>query len=121
MPTETKLPLAEAIARAHADYAAAVGTVIDAKCVIGYKGNDSVEVYPDPPARVRVEATPHEDIEHFNDDYLDPYWNVTLVESHPALEGVRSLWVDGPSYQIAKPIYRYTPREIKESSIPVKQ
>ena len=81
-------------------YMDAVDTVIEAECVIGYRDHDSVEVYCWPPAKVRVVATTdiEHDIYHWNDNYLDPYWDVELVEPHPQLEGLRSLWIDGPSH-----------------------
>lgn len=84
--------------QALADFAAARGRILLATEVSGFRGSDSVEVYCDPPARVRVVATPKGDVLHRNDGWLDPYWNVEMVDAHPALEGVRSLWVFGKSY-----------------------
>jgi hypothetical protein len=72
--------------------------ILRAKLVMGYRGNDSVEVTCDPPALVRV--TQKDDGQFINwttHDFADPNWDVELVKPHPALEGVRSLWVDGIS------------------------
>lgn len=72
--------------------------ILKASLVMGYRGNDSVEITCDPPAIVRV--TQLDDGQFINwttHDFADPNWNVELVQPHPALEGVRSLWVDGIS------------------------
>ncbi|WP_429481897.1 hypothetical protein [Paraburkholderia youngii] len=56
----------------------------------------------EPPARVRVDATPESDIKRWNDCgaemWCDPVWDVTLAEPHPQLGGVRSLWIHATSY-----------------------
>jgi hypothetical protein len=88
-------------ARAKADHAAHAGQIILATVVTGYnEHDDSVEVFCDPPARVRVcKAVREDDLCHWNDhEWLDPYWDVDLVEPHPALAGIRSMWVFGQSY-----------------------
>ena len=89
------------------DYQTALGTVIEAPCVYGYREEDSVDIQCDPPARVRVIATPPDDLAHWCDDWLDPYWNVELAEPDSRLDGVRSLWVFAPSYNV-KTGERYT-------------
>jgi hypothetical protein len=72
--------------------------ILRAKLVMGYRGNDYVDVICDPPALVRVTQT--DDGQFINwttHDFADPNWDVELIQPHPALEGVRSLWVDGIS------------------------
>lgn len=85
--------------RAKADHAAHLGKILLCREVTGYNDQDHpVDVTCDPPARMRVCAAMCGDLEHWNDDWLDPYWDVTPVEPHPALNGIRSLWVFGKSY-----------------------
>jgi hypothetical protein len=88
-------------AQAQADFLKAVGTVIEVQWVYGYNDrDDSVDIPCAPPAKVRVLPTPDEDLKHWIDGrHLDPYWNVEAVEPDERLEGVRSLWVFGPSYE----------------------
>lgn len=86
-------------ARAQADFLEAVGTVIEVSWVYGYNDrDDSVEVRCTPPAKVRVLPTPDEDLQHWVDGHLDPYWNVEPAEPDERLDGLRSLWTFGPSY-----------------------
>lgn len=104
-------------ASAMAEFRAAVGTVRETRCLMGMNGMDSVEVYADgrviggmgtvrppwpnmPPFKVRVVETPDSEIRHWNDNHLDPYWNVVLVDPHPAIPAginLETLWIDGPS------------------------
>ena len=84
-------------ARVRADFAAVLGRVIEVPWVYGYRGNDSIDLMCDPPARVRVLPTPEEDLDHQVDGWYDPYWNVAVLE--PADCDLRSCWVFGPSYQ----------------------
>lgn len=87
----------EATAKAH--HAAHLGKILLCREVTGYNDkDDSVDVICDPPARMRVCSAMAGDLEHWNDNWLDPYWDVTPVEPHPALDGIRSLWVFGTSY-----------------------
>jgi hypothetical protein len=79
------MPLQAARAAAAADHARVVGTVIDTDWLIGYVGNDSADFRCDPPVKVRVLPT-----------------SVELAEPVAWLEGVRSFWIFGPSYEIAK-------------------
>lgn len=103
---ETNAPLRAIMAdlekRARADFDTHTGRVILATTVAGYIGNDSVEIHCNPPARLRVcgssGSSLHEDLTHWNDNWLDPYWDVELAAPHPALTDARSLWTFGPSY-----------------------
>lgn len=63
---------------------------------------DSVDVFLDTPLRFRVDkGTPSEDILHWVDEYLDPYWDVTPLDAnHAELRGLRSFWVFGPGYNL---------------------
>ena len=85
--------------KAEQDHREHVGKILEVKHVQGYVNDDSVEANCNPPAKVRVLPCTHpEDLKHQVDEWLDPYWDVELVEPHPELEGVRSLWIYGISY-----------------------
>lgn len=96
---------AEMEAKALADYKAHEGRVLLVSTLTGYVGESgqAVTVHCDPPARVRVnrgidKRRKSEDLRHWCDNWLDPYWDVTLIERHPALEDARGLWVFGTAY-----------------------
>jgi hypothetical protein len=76
------------------------GRVLLVSHLTGYKGDDSIDIDLTTPAKVRVSATPESDLFHQIDDWVDPYWNLELVEPHPELADVRSLWMFGHSYSI---------------------
>lgn len=50
----------------------------------------------------------NEDLEHFNYEYLDPYWDVTpvndaakaVLEESQAASGFECVWTFGPSYRV---------------------
>lgn len=74
------------------------GKIIEASLVMGYHNYNQIEVACDPPARVRV--TQKDDGQYVNwttTEFADPNWDVELVEPHPSLEGVHSLYIDGIS------------------------
>jgi hypothetical protein len=93
------LPFVEALARARADYQAALGTIIEVRTLSGYVGDSDIQqdYDGDQPFMVRVLATADDDLHHVNDDWLDPYWNVEVVSPDVNL---RSCWTFGPSYHI---------------------
>jgi len=90
----------EIMERVRADYRAHLGKLLRTRY---YMREDSVTRLCEPPALVRVIETSDEDLEHTCDGdegvWHDPYWNVELVEQHPSVDGVRSLWVYGTSYR----------------------
>lgn len=88
--------------KALADYAALYLTIVETKTINGYRGQESVELHLETPAKFRILETPHSDILHWNDDYLDPMYNAELVEAHPELANVRSFWINGASRKIGE-------------------
>lgn len=82
--------------RALGDYQKMLGQSVLVKAVSGFVGNDSVDINLDPPAKVRIDQTGSDSVHHWNDDGLDPYCDVTLMEPHPALVDVRSFGIHGP-------------------------
>jgi hypothetical protein len=55
----------------------------------------------DPPVRVRVLPTDRASLLHENDGYIDPYWNVEVLDpvyvGERLLKGLRSTWIYGKS------------------------
>jgi hypothetical protein len=88
------------------DHRKALGTVVESEWIRGFIGDDSKEIScgeKDKPFKVLVLDTREEDLRHWTDEILDPYWEVDLAEPHPAIpEGFRSPWVYGPSYELVK-------------------
>jgi hypothetical protein len=82
--------------RARIDLALNLGCVFLVSAVTGYRGDDQADVCLDPPARMRVVGgTPW----HWTcDDWLDPDWDMDLVDPHPQLEGMGAFWVGAVSY-----------------------
>ncbi|WP_321935354.1 hypothetical protein [Paraburkholderia sp. J8-2] len=87
-------------ARVLGDYQQMLGKIVLVRVVSGYRGTDSVDVRLNPPAKVRVARTEEPSLKHWNDDWCDPYWEVELVEPHPQLEGIRSIWISGNCYHL---------------------
>jgi hypothetical protein len=88
----------EVEAKALAEHASYVGKEVLAQAISGYFLNDAFDIVLSPPLRVRVEQSPNGDICRWRDEWLDPVWDVTPVESHPQLANLRSFWVHGTSY-----------------------
>lgn len=78
------------------DNQAAVGKTILVSVVSCFIGSDSTELHFDPPKRFRVVETESRDVLHWNDQWLDPYWNVEPIDD--VQKDARSFWVYGPSY-----------------------
>lgn len=86
-----------------ADHENYVGKVILATMLSGYLGetDDSVDLVFKNPIRVLVGPALRTDLVRIQDDWLDPVWNVAILdEHHPELpvEGLRSCWLHGTSY-----------------------
>jgi hypothetical protein len=91
----------EAEDKAKADYQRALGTIVIVKMISGYDENgesvdrDGLEI------SVRVLPIGNaQDLTHWIDEYLDPYWNVEPIDKVPELTGLRSFWTFGPSYMV---------------------
>jgi hypothetical protein len=93
--------LKETHARIKDDFKAIQGRAILVSELTGYIGDDYVDFFLSTPATVRVDATAEDELFHQVDrDWIDPYWNLELLEPHPELEGARSLWMFGTSYNL---------------------
>ena len=92
----------EAHRKIKADYEAILGRIILVLELTGYKDDDSHDFRMDPPVKARVVRTREDDLFHCVDkEWIDPYWDLELVEPHPRLEGYISFWMYGTSYNIA--------------------
>src|SRR3972149_2024944 len=83
-----------------ADYGRIKGRPILVSELTGYRDDHSIDFGLEPPALVMVAHTSDGDLSHQVDQWLDPYWNLTLLEPHPQLKGVESLWMFGTSYNL---------------------
>jgi hypothetical protein len=90
-------------AKALADHAAVAGKLIRVRWVYGYDDRDDLEdIWCDPPALCRVDPViaNERQLKRWIDEWIDPRWDLSLVEPHPELKGIRSLWMYGPSYNV---------------------
>lgn len=87
-------------ARATAEYDALVGKDVRVTAISGYRDDDNChDLTLDPPALVRINQTSDDDIKRWIDEWLDPVYNVTVVEPHPQIAAdMRSCWIHGTSY-----------------------
>jgi len=111
----------EAESLARADYARVLGTIIEVGELYGYVGDDSCEWFFDPPIRVLVTKTADDTVTRMCDEFIDPIYDVELIEhllkpEHRRdldLSGfadefdilptdARSFWVYGKSYEFEK-------------------
>lgn len=89
--------------RAMVDYLQVAGKVVLASEIECYDHQGfSVTVDCDPPAVVRI--APYRTSQIFDDvirwadkTHIDPYYDVEVLEPHPALAGLRPSWMHGPS------------------------
>ncbi len=82
------------------DYERYLGQEVLVHRICGYVADDSVDLDLDPPARVRIEKTSATSLTRWIDAWCDPLYEVTLVQPHPQLVEVRSLWIYGQSYHL---------------------
>lgn len=88
---------AEAVAKAVADFAAAVGTTRQVESVYGM--GPMLEEWHHGPFTVRILPTSPDDLRHCVDSWLDPYWNVEVISGGDGRSGAGSGWIYGDSYQ----------------------
>jgi hypothetical protein len=82
-----------------------VGKIVTVKMLTAYNQHDDTVEFDGVDVRVLVTITNEEDLCHWVDEYLDPYWNIEPinVEDIPDIAGqgeLRSWWTFGPSYRI---------------------
>lgn len=102
------------------DYEEHSGKILLANLILGYKDDDYVEITCDPPVRVRVRMDMnYRDMLNWTDeDFCDPNWDVEIVEPHPSLENVSSMWVDGISRAISGKVERPSTWTVDENQEP---
>ena len=84
------------------DHARHVGKVVMVRELTAYPGtsDDSQDFVFDPPLAVRVLPSSSKEVIHWVDEWLDPYWDVEIVDTaHPNLpDGLEHPWMFGISY-----------------------
>jgi hypothetical protein len=90
----------QVIAKIRADFEAVRDRVIQVTELTAYVDEDSIDFHLSTPALVKVVQTPLSDLTHEVYPWMDPYWNLELVEPHPELKDARSLWMFGTSYDL---------------------
>jgi hypothetical protein len=79
---------------AELDYSLNKGTTFQVSTFTNYVGDDSVDHYG--AFEVRLEKTDCGDLNHRNDEFLDPYWDVAVLGEN----GHEYAWTFGPSYRV---------------------
>lgn len=82
---------------AMADYDYARGRFYRVRALTGYRGNDSHDIDCD--AVVYIDNTAEEAVLHSVDEWIDPYWDVTVVDGMPD-PPLRSCWINGKSWNV---------------------
>lgn len=115
------MTLEEATELARADYARVLGTIIEVGELYGYAGEDSAEWFFNPPIRVLVTKTSDDTVTRVCDEFVDPIYEVEVIEHllkpehrrdidlsgfaddiNSLPKDARSFWVYGKSYEFEK-------------------
>lgn len=90
--------------KAAAEFYAHLGKILRVTgWIFGFEREDSQDwqvdrrVFPNG-VRVRVLPTPKDEIESWNNDWLDPCWNVELLDVQEDMKEGRSFWIHGTSF-----------------------
>lgn len=105
-PAKLAATQAEAETLADSDHASVVGRRLKVKSVYAYwdAGEGDITAPEGRHFLVRITKTERSAIHHWNDDFIDPYWDVVILEGHDLLPvGSRNPWIDGRSWEVAKP------------------
>ncbi len=81
-----------------AEFRSVVGRTLRVQHINGYVGNDSVSWCLIVPLRVRVLPMSREAILRWNGSWLDPFWDVEIIDPPEELQLLRGPSVDGTSY-----------------------
>jgi hypothetical protein len=90
----------EAVSRAAAEHWAYAGQLLRVQEVMAYFTDccDYTESGADAVVRVRPAVSQNM---HWNDEYLDPYWDVDIVK-HPQRDQIEHAWIYGRSYEVVE-------------------
>jgi hypothetical protein len=90
----------EAHTKIKADFAAVVGKVILVLEFTGYR-NDNMMSFRCDGVKARVTPTNDADLFHAPDlEWIDPYWNLDLIDPPAEWSDLTSCWMYGTSYNI---------------------
>jgi hypothetical protein len=94
------LNIVSALKMARDDYRRALTKIVKLKFYACNEGDDMREFFAEPgkPFLAIVRSTPDDDLRIVNDNFVDPFWNVEIIESRGNFVG-RFCWTDGPSIQ----------------------
>jgi hypothetical protein len=88
----------EILTMAMLDFAKVTGKKIKTTYLMAYFGNEQREIHFNPPLEILIDPnTDVQSLTHMNDEFLDPYYDITWHAPHPDLEGATSLYLDGIS------------------------
>lgn len=82
-------------AQARREYQALLGKCVSVWALSGYVGDDSVDKKLKEPVRVRIERTSDDCVCRWNDGWLDPVYEVTVLGEHQEVGTIRSAWIYG--------------------------
>jgi len=89
------------------DYKKVVGKTFFVQEFSAYYMDSSIDFSLEEPLKVKVVKTPEMDILHWNDEWLDPYWDLEILKipeqmlvDHPKLKELRSPYMFGDSYSL---------------------
>lgn len=92
----------EQLAERH--YQTLVGRTVLVRSINGFLGDEggSGDVHLNPPARVRIRETGSTERHgHWNGDYLDPIYDVEILDSRRVLRKLEGAWIYGPTWRSA--------------------
>lgn len=106
------------------DYRSVAGKVVWVTQVECYDDNDNQAIVTcDPPALARIQAyEEREELENIprwtNEEFCDPYYNLEILEKHPAFTGLRPSWTFGTCRSVNGEInpapFALAPPEVQE-------
>ena len=91
----------EAKQAARTEFQRYCGRLVKVDCVMGHIHDAQVELYAgiNEPFLVWVQPTDDANLTRTNEDYVDPYWDVEVVDPRGQNPGL-DCFIDGPSYRV---------------------
>lgn len=80
------------------DYQALLGKTVLLKQVMGMEGSSSEQVILNPPKKFKICKTDRGDVLNYNEEWIDPQYNVEPLGDYPEIQGMQYFWCCGKSY-----------------------